>query len=66
MTNEGLIGQMNLYLDKKFYGKLLYATVNRKELGELLHCFCNKNKKNMVFVTITIIAFIAKTTLDNV
>ena len=66
MTNEGLIGQMNLYLDKKFYGKLLYITVNRKELGELLHCFCNENKKNMVFVTIAIIAFIPKTTLDNV
>ena len=34
-----------LYLDKKFYGKLLYATLNQKVLGEFLHCFCNENKK---------------------
>ena len=37
--------QINIYLDKKIYGKSLYTTFNRKELGELLHCFCNKNKK---------------------
>ena len=49
--------QINLYLDKNFYGQLLYATLNQKELGELLHCFCNKN---VVFVMIMISAFIAK------
>ena len=53
--------QINLYLDKKIYGKSLYVTLNRKELGELLHYFCNENKKKyFVFVTDTIIAFIAK------
>ena len=52
--------QINLYLDKNIYGKSLYAILNRKELGEFLHRFCNENKKNVVFVTIRIIAFIAK------
>ena len=47
-------------LDKTFHGKSLHATVIRKKLKELLHCFCDENKKNMVFVTMTIIAFIAK------
>ena len=41
--------QINLYLDKTFYGKSLYATLNQKELGELLHCFCNENKKKCGF-----------------
>ena len=27
--------QINLYLDKKFYGKSLYTILNYKELGEL-------------------------------
>ena len=36
-------------LTKKFYGKSLYATVNQKELGELLHCFCNENQKKCGF-----------------
>ena len=49
-----------LYLEKKFYGKLLYAILNQKELGELLHCFCNENQKNVVIMTIMIIAYIAK------
>ena len=41
--------QINLYLDKEFHGKSLYAIVNRKELGELLYCFCNENIKKMFF-----------------
>ena len=41
--------QINLYLDKNFCGQLLYATLNQKELGELLHCFCNENKKKCGF-----------------
>ena len=52
--------QINLYLGKKFYGKSLYTTLNWKELGELLHCFSNENKKNVVFVTTMTIAFITK------
>ena len=52
--------QINLYLDKKFYGKSLYAILNRKQLEEFLHRSCNKNKKNVVFVTTTTIPFIAK------
>ena len=52
--------QITLYVDKKFHGKSLYVILNRKELGELLHCFCNENKKNVVFVTTTTNAFIAK------
>ena len=55
--------KIHLYLNKKFYGKLLYAILNWKELGELLHCFYNenkKNKKNVVIVMIMIIAHIAK------
>ena len=41
--------QINLYLDKKFYCKLLYTTLDQKELGELLHCFINENKKKCGF-----------------
>ena len=52
--------QISLYLDKEIYGKLLYVTLNQKELGKLLHYFCNENKKNVVFVTNTIIALIPK------
>ena len=52
--------QINLYLDKEFHGKSFYAILNRKELGELLHCLCSKNKKKLFFVTTAIITFIAK------
>ena len=41
--------QISLYLDKKFYGRSLYAILNRKGSGELLHCFCNENKKKCGF-----------------
>ena len=41
--------QINLYLDKKIYGKSLYVILNGKELGELLHCFCNENKEKCGF-----------------
>ena len=52
--------QINLYLDKEFHGKSFYAILNQKDLGELLHCFCNENKKKLFFVTTAIIAFIVK------
>ena len=35
--------KIHLYLDKKFHDKSLYAILNTKGLGELLHYFCNKN-----------------------
>ena len=52
--------QINLYLDKTFYGKSLYATVNQKELENFYIVFVTKTKKNVVFVTNKIIAFISK------
>ena len=41
--------QINLYLDKKIYGKSLYTTLNWKELGEFLHCFSKESKKKFGF-----------------
>ena len=41
--------QINLYLDKKIYGKSLYAILNCKELGEFSLCFCSENKKKCIF-----------------
>ena len=41
--------QINLYLDKKIYGKSLYTTLNWKELGEFLHCFSKESKKKIGF-----------------
>ena len=52
--------KIHLYFDKKYYGKSLYAILNRKELGEIWIVFQIKTKKNVIIVTIMIIAYIAK------